>query len=216
MGLTVALLAALYPGLFDVRRADYVPALALGFVVWGFVSGVIADGCRTFVGARDIILQAALPLSAHVYRTVWSNLIVLGHNALVFLCVALIVPVRPGPTALLALPGLAALCLNAVWVCLLVGMLSARYRDAPPSVARVVRIAFFATPILWLPDAMPERALFLDLNPFHHALEVVRAPLLGEVPAAASWFAVAAITVAGWLATLLLFARHRTRIASWL
>ena len=79
-----------------------------------------------------------------------------------------------------------------------------------------MRVAFLATPIVWTPELLSERAWLLQFNPFHHLLEVVRAPLLGEVPAAGSWIAVGAITVAGWAGALVLYARCRGRIAYWL
>ena len=79
-----------------------------------------------------------------------------------------------------------------------------------------MRISFFVTPILWMPEMLPNRAVFVDFNPFFHYLELVRAPLLGNVPQATSWFTVAGITVFGWLITLELFRRYRGRIAYWL
>ena len=55
----------------------------------------------------------------------------------------------------------------------------------------------------------------LDINPFHHFLMLVRAPLLGEVPGLISWFVVLGITFGGWLATFVLFSGYRGRIAYW-
>ena len=216
MGLLVTLLGVHYGRMFGVRVGEYLPHLTLGFVLWSFLSAVINEGCQTFLAARHMIHQVPLPLSLHVYRVVWRNLTVLGHNASVFVVVAAVFAVVPGWTALLALPGLALACVNAVWVALLLGACSARYRDVPPIVASVTRIVFFATPILWMPDALPERTAFVALNPFHHAIEVVRAPLLGTAPALASWLWVGGLAVVGWLATLTLFARLRPRVAYWL
>ena len=82
MGLMVALLGTLYGRIFKVGAADYLPYLTLGFVIWGLVNGLTTDGCTALVNARNIIQQVRLPLSVHVYRVVWSNLIVFCHNAL--------------------------------------------------------------------------------------------------------------------------------------
>lgn len=215
MGLTVALLGTLYGRLFKVGVQDYVPYLTLGFVVWGLVNGLITDGSGAFLKGRNIIQQVRLPLSVHVYRVVWSNLVMFLHNVSIFVVVAVVFSVWAGWAGLLALVGLAVVCLNGVWGGLLLGMFSARYRDVPPIIDSVVRIVFFVTPIIWMPDLLPGRAVLLDFNPFYHVLEVVRAPLLGEVPALKSWLAVAGITAAGWLVTLALFARYRARVAYW-
>ena len=109
---------------------------------------------------------------------------------MVFVVVAAVFAVWPGWTGLLALPGLALLCLNGIWAGLLLGIVSARFRDVPPIITSVVRICFFVTPIIWTPELLPARTLVLDANPFFHLVEVVRAPLLGQMPGLASWIAV--------------------------
>ena len=156
-----------------------------------------------------------LPLSIHVYRLLWRHLLILVHNAAVFVVVAVLFAVWPGWTGLLALPGLVLLCLNGIWAGLLLAIVSARFRDVPPIVTSIVRICFFVTPIIWMPELMPARPLVLDVNPFFHLVEVVRAPLLGQVPGLASWIAVLVMTAAGWLVTFAFFRRYRRRIAYW-
>ena len=146
MGALVGVLGTLYGMLFEVDSADYVPFLALGFIVWTLISGVITDGCKVFINAEGIIKQVGLPLSIHVYRLLWRHLLILFHNAAVFVVVAAVFAVWPGWTGLLALPGLVLLCLNGIWAGLLLGIVSARFRDVPPIVTSVVRICFFVTP----------------------------------------------------------------------
>ena len=75
---------------------------------------------------------------------------------------------------------------------------------------------FFLTPIIWQPSLLPGRALALDVNPFFHFVEVVRAPLLGQAPALLSWYAVLGATAGGWLVTLVLYRRYHGRIAYWI
>ena len=115
MGLLVAALGTLYGALWKVELAHYAPFLALGFVVWTLISGVITDGCNAFINAEGIIKHVGLPFSVHVYRLLWRNLLVLCHNAVVFVIVAAIFGVWPGWAGLLAVPGLALLLLNGIW-----------------------------------------------------------------------------------------------------
>ena len=216
MGVLVGALGVLYAGLFRVDVADYLPFIATGFIVWAFIASLITEGCDAFIAAERIVKQIALPLSVHVYRTLWRNLIVLAHNALIYVVVVVAFAVEPGWAALLALPGLVLLCLNGLWVGLLLGLVCARFRDVPPIAASVVQVAFFLTPIIWKPELLPDRAPVLDLNPFYHVVELVRAPLLGQVPSLHSWLAVASFALAGWLLTLIMYRRFRWRIAYWL
>ena len=215
MGLLVGMLSALYGVMFKVDVVRYTPFLALGFIVWTFISGVIADASRVFINAQSIITQTNLPLSVHVYRVVWRNFIILGHNALIFPVVAVLLAPPPNWTGLLAAPGLVLLYLNGIWTGLLLGLASARFRDVPPIVDSILRILFFVTPVIWMPEFLPERIALLDWNPFFHFLEVVRAPLLGQPPALRSWLMVLGVTVGGSLLTFLMYVRYRRRIAYW-
>lgn len=215
MGLLVGMLSALYGVMFKVDIVRYTPFLALGFIVWTFISGVIADASRVFINAQSIITQTNLPLSIHVYRVVWRNFIILGHNALIFPVVAVLLPPPPSWTGLLAAPGLVLLYMNGIWTGLLLGLVSARFRDVPPIVESILRILFFITPVIWMPEFLPERIALLDWNPFFHFLEVVRAPLLGQPPALRSWLMVLGVTVGGSLLTFLMYVRYRRRLAYW-
>ena len=215
MGALVGALGILYGMLFKVAIADFVPHLALGFIVWTLISSTANEGCRVFIDAEGIIKQVGLPLTVHMYRLLWRNLLILFHNALVFVVVAAVFGVWPSWAGLLALPGLALLCLNGLWAVLLLGILSARFRDVPPIVTSIVRICFFVTPIIWMPELVPARAAVLEFNPFYHLVEVVRAPLLGKVPELSSWIAVLIMTIGGWTLAFAFFRRYRRRIAYW-
>ena len=216
MGVFVAALGTLYGALLQIEIAEYVPYLALGFIVWTLISNMLTDGCTVFTAAEGIIKQVNQPLSVHLYRIVWRNFIIFSHNAVIFVVVAVLFSVWPGVTGLLALVGLVLLCLNGAWAGLLLGIVSARFRDLPPLVESIMRVAFFLTPIIWMPGLLPGRSVLLEFNPFFHLLELVRAPMLGQLPGLVSWLAVAGITLGGWLVTFVMFRRYRWRIAYWI
>jgi ABC-type polysaccharide/polyol phosphate export permease len=122
-----------------------------------------------------------------------------------------------GFTALLAIPGLALLLVNGVWVALLCGMLCLRFRDVPPLIASVIQIAMLITPLFWPADTLVglKRFLFVELNPLYHVLDVVRAPMIGEVPQLSSYAFMIGMTIGGWSLTYAMFTRFRKRIAYW-
>ena len=215
MGALVGGLGVLYAGLFKMDVADYLPFVAAGLIVWGLVSGLITEGCSVFIDAEGTIKQVNLPLSIYVYRVVWRGIIIFAHNIIIYVAAAVFFSINPSWIGFLALPGLLLLCLNGVWMGLLLGLMSARFRDVPQIVASVVQVTFFLTPIIWKPELLPGRAFMLDFNPFFHFVELVRAPALGQTPGLVSWLAVLGITLGGWLVTLLMYRRYRWRIAYW-
>jgi ABC-2 type transport system permease protein/lipopolysaccharide transport system permease protein len=211
----VGALGWLYGGLFGLSTRDYVPYLALGLIFWAFISASLIDGCTVFTGAAPFIQQVRAPLSIHVFRRLWKNLIILAHNAIVYLAIVIAFGIWPGGVALLALPALAAIYLNGFSASIALGIVAARFRDIPPVVTSAVQIMFFVSPILWMPGQIGHRAMFIESNPFFHFLNIVRAPLLGELPSLKSWAFVLIFTVIGLLLAGGLFVRFRQRIAYW-
>jgi ABC-2 type transport system permease protein/lipopolysaccharide transport system permease protein len=215
MGIMVSALGMLYGTLFKLDVRDFLPYVASGFVIWGLISTFILDGTKAFIEAEGLIKQLPVPLSTHVYRDIWRNLIVFAHNIWIYIGVSVWFDVFPGPGALLALVGLAVLAVNALWVGLLFGLVSARFRDVPQIVASVVQVSFFLTPIIWKAEMLPDRAAVLMWNPFYHYLHIVRGPLLGDYPSLYTWVIVLAMTVIGWAATLFVYSKYRWRIPYW-
>jgi ABC-type polysaccharide/polyol phosphate export permease len=216
-GLTVVGLGLVFAAIFRMPRTDYLVFLAIGMVTWVLISGLVIDGCKTFISAESIIKQIRLPLSVHAHRVLWRNLIVFGHNALIIVAVFAFAGTWPSPEKiLLVLPALIAIALNGLWIALFLGLLCARFRDIGPVILSLLQFAFLVTPIMWHPSLLPGRNRVVRWNPFHHFVELVRAPLLGDSPSADTWTFVFVVTLAGWTITLLLFRQFRRRIPYWL
>jgi ABC-type polysaccharide/polyol phosphate export permease len=217
MGVFVGGIGIVYAFLFKQAVHDYIPFLAVNYVVWTLISGVIADSTTAFVQASVFLRQEALPKTAFVMRVLVRNLIAFAHNLVIIPLVFLAFGVIPSPVALLAIPGLALLLVAAFLVTLILGILCTRFRDLPQIVQNLLQIAFFVTPVMWRVDQMGGQAhLLVGLNPFAAFLRVVAEPIHGRVPGLAvyaSALLVIAILVAfAWP----LFARFRARIVYWL
>jgi lipopolysaccharide transport system permease protein len=77
---------------------------------------------------------------------------------------------------------------------------------------------FYLTPIIWMPSMLAGRPgfAFLDLNPFFHLIEVIRAPLLGSMPTLTNWLVSLTMAVLGWVITLWVYGKYKNRISYWL
>ena len=117
---------------FKVDVAEYIPFLAIGFVLWQLISGILLDGCNVFVQSEGIIKQIKLPLSLHIYRVIWRNFLTLLHNSVVVVFVMVYFNIGVNLNTLLALVGIFFLCHQRWLVLFLIGMLCARYRDLKP------------------------------------------------------------------------------------
>jgi ABC-type polysaccharide/polyol phosphate export permease len=205
----------LYAKLFNSPASSYLPYLTVGLVVWQFVATLITEGCGTFNAVASIIHQVPLPYSVHVYRLVARNVLVLGHNVIIIPIIMWMFHVTPNWDVLWIPLAVLVLCVNGVWLAILFGMISARFRDVPPIVASFVQVVFFVTPVFWTPAALGKWASIGELNPIFAAIDVIRAPIMGQAVAPYSWAILLIITAVGCTVTFAMFARFRYRIPFW-
>jgi lipopolysaccharide transport system permease protein len=218
MGVLIGALGLVFGGIFNTPMREFLPFLAIGIILWTYIFTVINEGCTAFVSSEAVIKQLPLPLFLHVLRIIWRNVVILGHNV-VIIPVVFLVFFRPVEwTIVLAIPGLVLTTLTLAWIALLAGVLCTRYRDLSQIVASVLQIAFYVTPIIWMPSMLSGRRgfIFLDINPFYHLVEVIRGPILGTVPTATNWLVSIAMVVLGWIITLLVYGKYKNRISYWL
>ena len=240
MGTTALALGLLYSVLFKTDVATFLPYVTVGFIVWNFIVGCVTEGTDVFIANEGLIKHLPAPITVHVMRMVWRQVLFLLHNLVVYAVVLAIFftsldhqyrigetsPWQPGLswTIVLAIPGFALLAVNAVWISLLFGVISTRFRDIPPVVNSFINLVFFMTPIVWDAGVLNRvtgggdgdwRMLIAELNPVYHFVEIVRAPLLGHTVDWHHWAIVGGFTVFGWFAALVILRNYRARVSYW-
>ena len=216
MGVLIGALGFLYSSLFKIDLASYLPFLTVGFIVWQLISGILLDGCNAFVSAEGIIKQIKLPLSVHIYRLLYKNLITLAHNAIVIIIVMFIFNIGINHQTLFLFLGIVLFILNGLWCALLLGLLCARYRDLNPTVGSIIQLSFFVTPIIWDPSLLPDRQFILLYNPFYHFVESIRGPILGNPVPIETWLILLCITIVGWCIIIPTAAKMKRKLVYWL
>ncbi|UZE48132.1 ABC transporter permease [Rhodopseudomonas sp. P2A-2r] len=215
MAIMVIALGVLYAELFKMQIREFLPFLCVGLLVWNLLSGFLGEAGALFTGSESYIKQIRLPYSVYVYRSTWSKFVIFAHNFVIYFGVLLYFQFWPGAVMLLAIPGIILVLINGALANLCIGIISARFRDVPQVVTSVVQIVFFVTPIFWKPELLQRRAYLADLNPFYHLIEIVRAPLLGQIPTGKHYLAVLLITLVNLVVASVFFTRFRARIAYW-
>lgn len=208
-------LSLVFGTLFQQDLSDLVPYLGTGLILWGLMSSVVLEAGMAFISAEGFIRNVPMPVSVHVYRMIARNFIAWSFSIVIYIAIWLIFVRSLSWTYLLFFPGMLLLFGNLLWISFAVAILSARYRDIPQVVASVVQVVFFLTPVFWSIETLPTHPAFVSLNPIYHLLEIVRAPLLGEMPSAASWIWGIGMLVVGTPIALLLYRRAYARIPYW-
>lgn len=217
-GILIAAIGVVFGTLFGQPLAQFLPHLAIGLIFWGFISSTLTGACVSFINNKGIILQINLPLYTHLMRDMWNETIILGHNIVIIPILFIVFWTLPGWSLLLLIPGFVLLMVNLVWMSLTLAVLCTRFRDVTQIVQNVLQVLFYLTPIIWNASLMPDRVprWLLEINPFFHMLEVVRAPIEGTVPGLTSWVYLSVMAVLGWAVALPFYGFFRRRIAYWL
>ena len=216
----VAALGVVNAILWHTAIAVYLPFFCAGYISWLLFLTIVNESGSALIDAEATIKSMRIPYCIFVFRVLMRNVIVFGHNLVIFVAVAAIFGVWPTVSTLLLPIGIVLAVVNYIWIGLLLAVIGARFRDVIPLVTNLTTVLFFITPIFWQPaqlDAVPAARIALaDANFAYHLIEVIRAPLLGYAPGILSFVYLGAAAVIGFAATLLLLRRFYDRIAYWL
>lgn len=217
VAVTIYTMGFLYGKLFKLDLSYYYPFLAIGLLTWNLILGLITDGANCFIEAESFLKQMKLPYLSFIFRMISRNLIIFAHHLIVLVPIFLFMQIHLKMYAFLSFYGLFIILINAINYGVILAILSTRYRDCPQFIACIMQVIFFLTPILWVKKALPEYYYFtVDYNPFAQIIELVRNPLLGQLPTAYAVYSTLLITVIGFIASFTLFSRYRSRIVYWL
>lgn len=217
--LFIAIIGPLFSHVSGIATSVFLPYLAIGLVCWNFIQGAMIGGTTVFVRSRAQILQGELSLIDLATIDLMTVVLQSLHQALIIVAIFLIFEPGIGLYGFVSLIGLAFLIINGVWVTIVFGIIGARYRDLSELVQAIMRIAFLATPIIWMPGSSAQggvMGVYLVLNPFYHFVEIVRAPLLGTPIAPMSWAVVVAVTVIGIALTQATLSRYARFVPLWI
>ena len=216
MGVMITSLGVVYGTLFGQKMTDYLPFLASSIVLWTLFSQMILEGSTAYINSAPYIRQVPSPKLIFILQVVWRNLIVLAHNFVIVIGLLIVFGVKSWESLPMFIPGLLVYVLNAMWIAMLAGLLSARFRDLPQIIAALIQIAFYVTPIIFRPEALNRFSFIVEWNPLAYLIDLVRGPLIGQMPSALTWEVTVGMAVIGWPIALLMTGRYLKRLPYWI
>jgi teichoic acid transport system permease protein len=163
----------------DVEGVPFVLWMLAGICMWFFVNPGILEGTKSIYQKFNMVAKMNFPLSALPSYIITGKLY--GHLFLLGLIIILFWISGYYPTIhyfqLIYFVGLSYLF--AFSVTLLTSTLAVVIRDIQMIIQSLLRVMFFLSPILWLPDRLPEFIQkFMMFNPFYYLANGYRASLL--------------------------------------
>lgn len=219
MAITVYTMGFLYAHLFHVNMQVYYPHLVSGMLAWSFISSVIIDATDTYLLSEGMLRQIKLPYSLYIHRMVTRNLIIFFHNLIVMIPVLFLFheKAKVNIFSLLLIPNIIFIYVCAFFTGNIIAMIGARYRDISQMIKSFIQVIFFLTPVMWMVEALPQAyASLIYLNPVYDILELIRAPLLGQIPNVFCYLGTLICIVLSFFLHQFLFIRYRARIIYWI
>lgn len=198
-------LAFVFGTILKTQIANYPVFYLAGSLFWGFFSQTTMHAAQLSLEAEAMSRRIFVPRSVFVASSLAVGLTNLCLALVPFTVVVLVTGARPTASWLFLPAAILVGALFTAGVSLVVFALSARFADVRETWGALLQTLFFATPIIYPREALPEglRAL-LRLNPLTHVVEVFRAPLYngwlaGPGSLALSCAAAVVSLVLGWI-----------------
>ncbi len=216
-GVMVGSIGMMFAVIFKSTVNEFLPYFAIGQIIWLFISNQINDACTTFIQYQYIIKQMSVPLTVHIMRTLWNNLILVGHNILIILIVLLVFSPGISWVVLYAIPAFFLVVILLFLISVMLGIICTRFRDITQIVAVFIQLIYFFTPIFWMKKVLPGKHSWVtDFNPFYHMIEIVRAPLLGTAPPSILWLYMSLYIAIAAILFIFVLTKFRHRVSYWL
>lgn len=203
-------LYVIFTFLFARGIENFAVFLLIGILPWNLFASSIGQGSRVIMENGSLIKKIRLPREVFPIATVLANLV---HFFFAFLVLVLFLVIFRVPfnfSAWLFLPIVfVLLTFFNLAAALFASSISVYFRDFPYIVDSVLRIFYFATPVFYSLDFIPERfhTAYL-LNPLASAIIALREIFLeGKVPGGAPLVLLAAVALPALIVSWFVFDR---------
>lgn len=199
---------------------SYTIYLFIGLVCWNFFAGVINSSMGALLGAGSLLKKIYVPPFVPVIGNGVSALVQTGIELAILLALLLAVG-NLAPVALLAPVFLLMLATFALGIGLVISLANVRFRDVGYLTGVVLQLVFYATPIIYPPELIPETTSsglpvrkILALNPLAEYVNAMRDVLwFQKMPPGRDLALLVAITTGTFLVGWALFQRNSLDIA---
>ena len=215
--LIVLVKALLFTGILSVPDDRLIPNLAFGMLMWRLISGHVNTCSHAFPRNNWLFEQGHVPLMVPTFASIARHIFTLLHGIVPIVLISAFY-VLPEPSRIpIAILGFLMFIATAISVGFIVSVVCTRFRDLPSAISSAMGVAFFLTPIVWVPEMLePSKRIFLLLNPFYHFIEIVRDPLIGQPTELINWWVCSGILLFSWFVSWAIYTTLGRRVLVWI
>ncbi|MDH5835432.1 ABC transporter permease [Luteimonas kalidii] len=215
----IGVIGGVYSRVMGHDPAFYLPYLAIGYVLFRFMTQSLAESGSIMRSHKAFIMDGRTRLSDYVLRSIAKAFFYFACSVLVIIGALLWSPMYSVWNVLTLLLTFPVIVLNAIWLSTCTSMIGARYPDSGEMINTAMRFGLLLTPILWVGDRFPAGTFgwwAVHLNPAYHLITFARNPILGEAIPMATVSFIVGLTVAGWGLAIVLYRRYARFVPLWI
>lgn len=179
--LQMLIIGFIFPLFVKQTIDNYYFYLFAGLLAWNFFSLSLTKTTPSIVHERSLVKKSAFPRAVIPISIIVSNLINYLAAFLLFLIPVLFTGKLTAFSLAYFVSGLLLLTIFTIGISLLSCALNVRFRDINFFVQAILIIWFYATPIVYSLEQIPQRVLWLwRLNPITAAIQLMQHALVGS------------------------------------
>jgi len=153
-------------GLISGRSTlDQAPRLAVCLCIWTLIASSLGEACDLFESDKTLLLNTVIHEISLTARLIWRNFIIGLHNCVVVVLVFIVSGHRIGYGLFLLPIVLAITSFTLILPVFLCAKMALMHRALKTIIPSIIQIAFFMTPILWIPPSEGPMNWAVQVNP---------------------------------------------------
>lgn len=198
LAIFLIVLSIVWSKIMNKNLNEYLPYLVCGVVIWRYISFIVTGSCQVFITNNNLLKNFDLSLMLiPLKHSIGGFLIFLHHFPLIIVINFIWNSNFLNINLLLLLVTMPLFIFISFNLTVFVSLLTLRFRDLQPLIQTTFSVFIFFTPVLWEVDQVSEKIQLYIIFPnfLYHYIELIRAPILGNIISLSSWLYLSFFTV---------------------
>jgi ABC-type polysaccharide/polyol phosphate export permease len=208
--------AFVFGSIFESDNYNYFAHLVIGFALFNFISACVTGASNLYIKNRTWILSSNLPYTLYAHALIIRNFIELLLLSVVSGLLIFFFSSFTLNGVWTIIPALACYYVTAFGLCMALSPLGAKVRDLVYATQTLLRVLFFATPVIWVPHPGTTQELVAKWNPLTYYIDVIRKPFVEGIIPYGSWMVVLAMTVIILMSGVIISSLTQKAITRWI
>lgn len=181
--ITISIMCSVWSIVFKMPIQNLFPYMFNGFVIFFvFTSSVSTSLDLLTMKKKDVYLNLPVPFLSLILREVTQHIFSYFHFIWFILVMYFFLYDFNLINIFLYFLGISIFYLTTIFISSICCIIATRFRDMVPLINSILSAATLISPIIWKKEMLGVYQNWVYLNPLSFMVEIVRSPVLGEIP----------------------------------